>query len=412
LGQQEFLSREEHRILVTFRDGSIERIPIGDATSAYRRRGPYRGSTWSARTVVALAESYGLLTVGEWPITTLGVHCVVYRVPDDQSVDKVLDALSRDERVESAQRMRTFRVLSGTHQDPYARLQPALQAMNVDLVHRYAQGRDVQVALIDTGVDTNHPDLRGQVIETKNFTASPDEPADDVHGTAVAGIIAALKDNDIGITGIAPASKIVALKACWPEQFAKPDAVCDTFTLAQALNTAVRLKTRIVNLSLAGPRDPLLERLIAAGIEEGLIFVASAPPLGSREDFPAFMEGVIAVQTIGPRDAPGDIATHTVSAPGTEVLTTLPHGIYNFVSGSSYATAHVTGVIALLLQLRQDLSAASVMEILRNSERGHSPADPNGLVGLDACRAVAQIERALTCQDTAQTPGRLLAEHR
>ena len=198
-------SRAERRILVTFADRSINRAPLGDITSHYRKRGNYRSSTWSKRTAAGLAEAYGLKEITGWPITTLGVYCAVYEIPENQSVEQVMDRLSKDERVEVVQKMHLFRTLKEGYSDPYFNLQAGLRSMEITAAHRWATGHNVTVAVVDSGVDIHHPDLSGQVVQAQDFVVDTPSLGDgDIHGTAVAGIIAALADNGQGIVGIAP----------------------------------------------------------------------------------------------------------------------------------------------------------------------------------------------------------------
>jgi hypothetical protein len=392
-------AQAERRIVITFADTGINRIPLGGPAD-YRRRGTYLSSTWSRRIAASLAEEYQLQQVAEWPITTLAVHCVVYEVPPDQSVEHVIESLRRDQRVESVQKMHQFRVLNA----PYTRLQPALQTMQIEAAHRWATGRNVTIGMIDTGVDFNHPDLRGQIVTSQDFVA--DDPAsfvNDIHGTAVAGIMAATADNGKGIVGVAPDSKLIALKACWPEKPDSPEAVCDTLTLAKALDAAVRLKPAILNLSLTGPYDPLLAKLITKAIEWGLIVVAADPEqLDAHSGFPASMEHVVAVRLAREsrgctEPAAGD---HWLLAPGSKVLTTFPHGAYNFISGSSFAAAQVSGVVALLLEVQPDLSGDRVVKLLRATAAPAEQTVAFQLSGVvNACSAIAQLRGMSTCAE-------------
>jgi subtilisin family serine protease len=114
-------------------------------------------------------------------------------------------------------------------------LQTSAQTLQLEQIHRITTGKNVKIALVDTGVELNHPDLIGQISTTADYTKGNTEQfSADVHGTAVAGIIAAIKDNNIGIVGVAPNAEIIALKACWIQQGVS-QAVCNSFTLALAI---------------------------------------------------------------------------------------------------------------------------------------------------------------------------------
>jgi hypothetical protein len=398
-------SRAERRILVTFIDRSINRLPFGNPANPYRQRGDYRSSTWSRWTATRFAEDYKLQQVAQWPITTLGVHCVMYEIPLDQSIDRVLESLARDKRVDSVRRMHRFRVVS----DPYFRLQTALQSMQIEAAQRWATGHNVTVAIIDTGTDFNHPDLKGQIAEHQDFVG--DDPAafvNDIHGTAVAGVIAALADNGQGIVGIAPDAKLMALKACWPEKSDSLEAVCDSLTLTKALDAAVRLKPAILNLSLTGPFDSLLARLINKAIEQRIIIVAADPEQTDlTSGFPASMENVVPVRLAHEQRSTKPAARPTwIVAPGSEVLTTFPQGTYNFISGSSFAAAHVSGVIALLLELQPNLSAAHVIEILQAPARRPDQIPGSQVSGVvNACAAIAKLRGVPTCFEPMDKQG-------
>ena len=398
-------------ILVTFADEREGRVAMGDAVSAYRQRGHYGNSTWSERHAAELADDYGLLQKGQWPITALGVHCVVYEVPTPQSVDLILRKLSADRRVESAQAMRSFHVMSASGSprpgpsDPLSRMQAGLQSMRVESAHRFATGRNVSIIVIDTGADDSHTELRGHVTSQESFVPDSQETTSDVHGTAVSGIIAAAVGNGQGIVGIAPGANVRVMKACWQSRSRKPDAQCSTFTLALALNTAINAKPRIINMSLNGPADPLLGRLIAKAISEGIVVVASeADAPGPDDEFPASIPGVIAVRTAMPARSASAPATDSLAAPGTEILTTLPHNAYGFMTGSSFAAAHVSGLVALLLELNADLGGEQIRALLSASVERPQDGDSDRVSCIDACNAVAKlIERPGVCASVPRT---------
>jgi len=219
--------------------------------------------------------------------------------------------------------------------------------------------------LIDTGVDLDHPDLQGQIKYSENLAPEPtDHNLAEVHGTAVAGVLSARPDNGTGIAGIAPDAEVYALRACWPDKPGSLAAHCNSFTLALALDQAIRLDSRIVNLSLSGPEDPLLRQLIEKALAKGIIVIAAVLP-GKDQigGFPATISGVIAVGQGGEANNP---VNPEIIAPGLDILTTVPHQGYDFMTGSSFATAHVAGLAALLLQLHPAWQAVNVKQLLRS----------------------------------------------
>lgn len=348
----------------------------------------YRASSASRRLAAAVAADYGLTEVDAWPIAPLGLHCVVYRLRPGEQRDALLHALAADRRVESAQPMQLFTSLSADAvpaTKDYRALQRNLGLLQVEAAHRWARGRGVRIAVIDTGLDLAHPELAGRVVEHADL-AGTREPAAafaaERHGTAVAGVIAGGAAGRM--LGVAPAAELLALKACWPRMPGALEAVCNSFTLARALALALSLEAHIVNLSLSGPPDALLERLLRRMLERGSIVVGALPqgpapgPL-----FPTSVDGVIAVRNAD-TDGAGDGAT--LAAPGNDILTLAPQAGYEFQSGSSLAAAQVSGVIALLLEHRHGLPPTRLRDLLGT-----------GTAGIDACAALAALLQREPC---------------
>jgi subtilisin family serine protease len=399
-GESGSLAPSANRILITFEDERKQRVPVADSVSGYRKRGDYGDSTWSLRVAEALAKDYGLRRLTQWPISSLGLHCVVYEIPAGQSIEQVLKSLGKDVRIEAAQAMETFHVMGGGYSDPYLKLQTGLRDMHIEAAQRIATGRNVKVAVIDTGVDGKHPDLSGQIVFEQNFVDGSKASPDDIHGTAVAGVIAASANNQLGIVGIAPEAGLIALKACWQIGPQQADAVCNSLTLALALNSAINQQPQVINLSLTGPKDPLIERLVDKALKDGIIVVAStSSPTAAQKDFPASVKGVIAVGTANAECSASPSSSGIVPAPGQEILTTLPHGSYNFMSGSSFAAAHISGLIALLLELKPRLGPAKILSVLQAS-MAH-PVSASKVVTVDACFALASLGGLPDCGSTA-----------
>lgn len=361
---------EERRILVTFVDQTMNRSVAGNALDSYRVRGTYDNSGWSERIALHLAEFYRLELVAQWPMTELGISCVVYEVPEALSVSDTIALLRQDRDVGSVQIMHSFQVLadalpkSVVHADPYLPLQAGFNALKIAEWHKKATGLGIRIALIDSGVDLDHPDLKGQIDYSENMAPEPeDHNLADLHGTAVAGVLSARANNGIGIAGIAPDADVMAFRACWPDQPRSLSARCNSFTLALALNQAIRMNSQIINLSLTGPEDPILEMLINKALSKGIIVIAALPAKDPDNAFPANIRGVLAVSQIGEANNANQIV-----APGRDILTTVPHESYDFMSGSSFATPHVAGLVALLLQLHPDWRTDDIKQRLRHPE--------------------------------------------
>jgi subtilisin family serine protease len=370
---QHMTAMADRIILVTFVDRGITRSSIASLTTGYRPSNNYNTSTWSRNVAARLETEYHLKNLAEWPVTELGVQCVVFGVSDNHSMEEILTILAKDPQVELVQRMGIFNTYAtqSSIKDPYYNLQTSAQTLQLEQIHRITTGKNVRIALVDTGVELNHPDLVGQILATADYSKGNTEQfSADVHGTAVAGIIAAIKDNDIGIVGVAPNAEIIALKACWIQQGVN-QAVCNSFTLALAINKAIKMDVDILNLSLGGPNDPLVERLIDKAIEKGIIVVAADPGSyrpGGR--FPASKDNVISVFRSLEQSGGKSLGNSTVIAPGIDILTTTPTATYAFLTGCSFAAAHVSGIAALLLEINHDLTPQDIINLLVTTQKG------------------------------------------
>ncbi|GAA0744576.1 S8 family serine peptidase [Ideonella azotifigens] len=324
----------------------------------YRPDGAYaggysggNGSLARHRLADELARAHGLRVVTQWPMPAVGLDCFVLAVPAPATPEQVADELSRDARVAWAQPMHLYRGQQGTanlaphaalqHDDPLYTAQPAAAAWRLAELHELATGRQVRVAVVDSAVDTTHPDLVGQVVQSENFVDGHASAAER-HGTAVAGIIAALADNHVGMAGVAPQAQILSLRACW--QARDGATLCNSLGLARALYAALSQKVAVINMSLGGPSDRLLALLLDTALQQGIAVVAAMDPTLPGGGFPASHAGVLAVADLPTAGA--------LSAPGRDVMVPVPGARWALASGSSYASAHVAGLVALLRELK------------------------------------------------------------
>jgi len=372
---------------------------VGGTAHGYGASTSYRVSASATAIMREIASQYSLTRVSEWPIDQLQMHCVLFRIPPGTTREAIIEKLKADPRILIVQPLNEFESATDAAAtpavalaDPYARLQLNVLALDVAEAHHFSRGAGIRVAIIDTGVDTRHPDLAGRTQLTRNYIDDDDVAfRGDRHGTQVAGLIAAAANNGVGIMGVAPDVRLMAYKACW-QASATSAGRCNSFTIAQALADALAAKAHVINLSLVGPSDPLLEALIARAIAAGVIVVGAVSD-DSRWNFPAKLPHVLPVAEAESSAAHGD---DVLRAPARDIVTLVPDGHYDFASGSSLATAQVSGVVALLLARNQKLGITRLRELLTQSTENHDTT--NGpFRSVNACVAVAKLVRGAIC---------------
>jgi subtilisin family serine protease len=390
-------------ILVTFENDG-ERAVSGGFGAPFRHRLRYSISAEAERDAAAIEHEYALIELDRWPIRSLAVVCIVYRLSENQDRDDILARLNADSRIESAQPFNRFETAAGPidgYNDKYAALQYGLAAMGIIAAHKYSRGANVRVAVVDGPADINHEDLQGRIARTEIFADIDDEEIA-AHGTAIASLIAANANNAKGIVGVAPDAQIEMFVACWA-QARSEQAVCNSFTLAKALDALLADPPDIVNLSLVGPYDPLLERLLRRAHDAGVILIAASAEGGSAgDDFPASMETVIGIASANqrPHVLPANIQPSPSRHPrdifslGNQIMVALPNDEYDFRSGSSLAAAQITGVVALLLAVSPQISSETVRGLLFDSQRTATSGSPV----VNACTVLHLADRSRVCR--------------
>ena len=334
------------------------------------------------RIAEAIAIQHKLTLISDWPMPTLGVDC--YVMASTEPVENVITILSHDARVEWVQDMNVYHTLSAN--DPLYSLQPSAKLWHLSEIHQFTTGRNIRIAVIDSGVDDNHPDLTGQVNIKENFIDN-NPYISETHGTAVAGIIAARAGNGVGIEGVASNARLMALRACW--ELSARETQCNTFTLGKALNFAILHKAQVINLSLTGPTDKLLQMLLDAALAQGITVVGAVDPLRTDGGFPATHPGVLAISDEDIKH----LRIGAMLAPGRDIPTTEPGGKWGLVNGASFACAHVSGLVALLLEVNPAQSPEKIKQklILIPPVAGRTPGT------IDACASVAQSLNSCVC---------------
>ncbi|NTU27948.1 serine protease Isp [Bacillus tequilensis] len=226
------------------------------------------------------------------------------------------------------------------------------------------KGKNVKIAVLDTGCDTSHPDLKNQIIGGKNFT-DDDGGKDDVisdyngHGTHVAGTIAA-NDSNGGIAGVAPEASLLIVKVLGGE-----NGSGQYEWIINGINYAVEQKADIISMSLGGPSDvPELKEAVQNAVKNGVLVVCAAGNEGDGDErteelsYPAAYNEVIAVGSVSVARKLSEFSNANkeidLVAPGENILSTLPNKKYGKLTGTSMAAPHVSGALALIKSYEEE----------------------------------------------------------
>lgn len=246
----------------------------------------------------------------------------------------------------------------------------------------YSTGKGILIGLIDGPVDVKHKAYQGRVEQIDLIPNRPESIAYLLHGSAMAGVLIA---NNPQI-GIAPDAKLLSISAFMATPKGKSSSSSER--VAKAIDIAIKRKVDILNLSFAGGKDPLVSRMVRKALDKGIFVIASCGNNASKKPaFPAALEGVIAVTAVNyqkeiyPQANTGKYID--VAAPGVGVLTTAPGGRYDFSTGTSIATAHVSASLALLLakktNIQRDLLSDTALDL---GQPGYDNAYGNGLINV------------------------------
>lgn len=268
-----------------------------------------------------------------------------------------------------------------------------LTKMRIGEAHGLARGSNVIVAVIDSQIELNHPELKGVIAGSYDALNIPDQKPH-MHGTGIAGSIAAHSR----LMGVAPAARVLAIRAFSPTE---TSAEATSSAIIKGVEYAATNGARVINMSFAGPSDPALSRHLAAAYGRGVVLIAAAGNFGAKSppQYPAADKNVIAVSATDENDklfAASNRGNHiAVAAPGVDILMPAPDANYQVKSGTSFSAAHVAGIAALILERAPQLSPDGVRAIIVSSARdiGAPGKDSEFGAGLaDAYQAILVLE--------------------
>jgi hypothetical protein len=339
---------------------------------------------------IALAQRHRLTRVESQNFPLIGATMFRWRIPDRRSIDTVARQLMGDGSVRSVQRNYRFALqqVETAHDDPG---QYAIGKLHLMQAHAVTRGDDVRIAVIDSGIDVAHPELAGAIAGTYDALRSTEGAH--THGTGIAGTIVARSR----LLGSAPAARLLAIRAFGATA---SGAESTSFVLLKGLNYAVEQGAQIINMSFAGPKDPLLERGLAAAAKRGIVLIAAAGNAGPKSPplFPASDRNVIAVTATDASDKlfqASNRGSHlALAAPGVDLLLPSPDEKYQVASGTSFAAAYVSGVAALIVERNPGIAPDVVRRILTDTARDLGAKGKDDQFGAGLANALAAVQAA------------------
>ncbi|HPN93976.1 MAG TPA: S8 family serine peptidase [bacterium] len=255
------------------------------------------------------------------------------------------------------------------------------------------------IAVIDSGLDTTHPEFAGRVMAGRNFInpGTPENVSDEYgHGTAVAGIISAQPNNEQGIAGICAACRVMPLKACGAS------GSCPIFSVVNAISYATQHGADVINMSFGAHLDPTspaaatLKAALSNANAKDIVTVAAAGNNGASADsfYPAAIHHAISVGATTETNSRAAYsnygATVDISAPGDNIYSTATGGGYAFKNGTSLSAGYISGLAGLVKSLRKDINPQSMKTLFQGAMKPLQTDMPiSGLV--DASTLIAQL---------------------
>ncbi|MHC0036464.1 S8 family peptidase [Pseudoneobacillus sp. C159] len=302
----------------------------------------------------------------ERSIPSLGYDIV--KLSKGQKMSDVVKFYTQQPKVTSVSPSVTYQTTS-IASDPKATQMYHLELLSIDKAQRLAGNNAVTVAVIDTGMDIKHPELKGRVLPPYSVMNPSRQPITSDHGTHVAGIIAAEKGNGVGGYGINPNAKILPI-----DVFSGGYYTSD-YTIAEGILYAISKNVKVINMSLSGPMEsPILAEAVQKAVDAGITIVAAAGnSYGESVEYPAAYEGVIAVSSTNWENKLSKFSSYganiDLAAPGEAIYSSIYYpqkgSTFAEASGTSMASPAVAGVVSLLLSKHPDLKPIEIEAILK-----------------------------------------------
>ena len=320
-------------------------------------------------------------------IKPLGIKLI--KVPE-HALEKVQAAFAKNSAVEFVEKDYLFEP-TVVPNDPSFPNQWHLQAINVPEAWDITKGSPIPIAILDTGVNPNHPDLKDKLINGYNwFNGNSDYSDVCGHGTAVAGSAAAITNNAIGVSGVAWENPIIPIRIT--------DTNCYGYysSMINGIVYAADNGARVANISFAIYNGAALSQAAQYMNDHGGWVVAAAGNSGAYEDY-SENPYIISVSATGSSDTITSWSSYgpyvDFAAPGSSILTTTNSGSYGYASGTSFSSPIVAGVVALVLSSDPSMTPQDAYDAIKNSAVDKGSAGWDSMYGwglVDVAGAVSQ----------------------
>ena len=343
-----------------------------------------------AAKIQAIAKKYRLTPGKRTLLSSINTGLLVAKT-NGQNPLNLTKVINKKEKNIKASPNNIFKLASVSFKKAYS-----LSETGVSAVHRTTLGKGINICMVDTPVDIFHPSFSGSFIETLDLIDySPNDLDIMAHGTSVAGVLVSQNK----LIGVAPKSKLFAISAFSTSKY-RPYVLQGTSSnIATAINRCILNKADVINLSFTGGKDRLIEKLIAKAVKQGIIVIAAGGNGGhwGSTVYPALIPGVLAATAVDDKKRLFSMADKgrfiDYAAPGVDILTTAPGGKYILATGTSLSSAHLSGIVALLLSEKRNQVIDNTLKktAVDLGKPGRDQEYGDGLVS--ASRALAIIKK-------------------
>jgi len=343
-----------------------------------------------ASNIKKITDKYNLAPIDRVVLSSVNTGLLLAKT-NNQNPLNLTKTINETEKNIQATPNNTFKLAAVTFNKAYSLLETG-----VSYVHKTTLGSGISICMVDTPVDIFHPSFSNSFIETQDFIDySPDNLDMMAHGTSVAGVL--ISQNKL--IGVAPKSRLFAISAFSTTKTRPYTLQGSSANIAKAINSCITHNVDVINLSFTGGKDPLIEKLITKAINKGIIVIAAGGNGGhwGSTIYPALIPGVLAATAVDDKKRLFSMANKgrfiDYAAPGVDVLTTAPGGKYTLATGTSLSSAHLSGIVALLLSEKrgQSIDTTLTKTAVDLGKPGRDQEYGDGLVS--ASRALAIIKK-------------------